>query len=232
MSYLRTYFILVSAIILLLPGAYGLDFSMGISNGIRGASESLGLNAGIDNAFASSTVASPDYYSTINKAEGPGELDFNMSFASGDGGEHVRLIAKMSDSVNHIHDFEIVNQANEEIRVYQSLQVNQGENIECSAQAWNSLGQSTKVGLKIPTGSLIRYSNQGNATDTSVSANQTAIVPSRTKFSVFSEAKREFSTQSSSSTLMSSRAIAAQTNTEVTATKSKTTSKLSILRPA
>jgi hypothetical protein len=232
MSNLKVHFILVSAIILLLPGVYGLDFSMGISNGIKGASESLGLNAGIDNAFASSTVASPGYYSTNSNVVGSGSLDYNESFNSLDGGEHVRLIAKMSDSVYHAHDFKIVNQANEEIRVSESLVVDQGKDIECSAQAWNSLGQSTKVGLKIPTGSLTGYSNQGNATDTSVSANQTAIVPARTKFSVFSEAKREFSTQSSSSTLMSSRAIKAQTNTDVTATRSKTTSKLSILKPA
>lgn len=232
MSHLRIDFILVSAIILLLPGACGLDFSMGTSDGIRGASESLRLNAGIDNAFASSTEASPDYFSTKNEAKGPGELVFDMSFNSSDDNAHVRLIAKMTDSAYHIHTFDIEKQTGDQIRVSESLFVDQGKDIECSAEAWNSQGFSTKVGLKIPEGSLTDYSNYGDADDKSVIADQTAIVPPRTKFSVFTEAKREFSTQKSSSTLMSSRAIKAQTNTDVTTTKSKTTSKLSISKPA
>ena len=41
---------------------------MGTSDGMNGASESLKLNAGLDNAFASSTVASPDYYSTEHES--------------------------------------------------------------------------------------------------------------------------------------------------------------------
>lgn len=232
MSHLRLDFILISAIILLLPGAYGLDFSMGTSDGMTGASESLRLNAGIDNAFASSTVASPGYYSTRNKAEGPGRLDFDMSFDSDDGNAHVRLIAKMSDSVYHNHAFAIEKQTGDQIRVSESLVVDQGKDIECSAEAWNSQGFSTKVGLKIPVGSLTDYSNYGDADDKSVIADQTAIVPPRTKFSVFTEAKREFSTQKSSSTLMSSRAIKAQTNSDVTTSMSKSTSRLSILKPA
>ena len=68
MSYLRIYFILVSAVLLLLPGVFGLDFSTGTSNGMNGASESHKLNTGVDNAFASSTVASPAYYSTSSNS--------------------------------------------------------------------------------------------------------------------------------------------------------------------
>ena len=149
MNYLRIDFILVFAIFLLLPGVYGLDFSMGTSDGINGASERLGLNAGLDNAFASSTLASPDYYSTEMKVVGGGELDFKETFDSLDDGEHVRLIAKMSDSYSHDHAVKIEKRTGEEIRVSESLFVDQGNDIECSAEAWNSLGQSAKVGLKI-----------------------------------------------------------------------------------
>lgn len=228
MSYLRTHLVLISAIILFLPGACGLDFSMGTSNAMNGVSEGLRLNVGADNSFASSTVASPDYYSTSTKVEGPGKLDFDQSFDSLDDGEHVRLIAKMTDSFNHVHDFAIEKQTGDRIKVSESLKVDQGKEIESSAEAWNSQGLSAKVGLKIPEGSLTDYSNYGDAEEESVTADQTAIVPKMTKFSVFSEAERKFSAQSSSSTLMSSRAIKAQTTTTVTATKSKTKS---ILRP-
>ena len=225
MGYLRIDLVLISAIILFFPGACGLDFSMGTSDAMNGVSEGIGLNVGVDNAFASSTVASPDYYSTSTKIEGPGELDFDQSFDSlGDGGEHVRLIAKMKDSSYHVHDFAIEKQTGDRIKVSESLKVDQGKEIECSAEAWNSQGLSAKVGLKIPEGSLTDYSNYGDAEEESVNADQTAIVPKRTKFSVFSEAERKFSTQSSSSTLISSRAINAQTTTTVTANKSKTKS--------
>jgi hypothetical protein len=229
MSHLRINLILVSAVLLLLPGVYGLDFSMGTSNGMNGASESLKLNAGLDNAFASSTVASPGYYTTDSNEVGNGSLDINMSFDSLDGGEHVRLIAKMSDSVYHAHNYSIEKQENDEIRVSETLVVDKGKDIECSAQAWNSLRRSAKVGLKIPAGSLTGYSNFGNATNTIVTAYQTAIVPKRTKFSVFAEAQRGFSSQSTGSTLLSTRALNAETATTVTATRSISKS---ILRPA
>ena len=219
---------MVSAILLLLPGVYGLDFSMGTSNGMDGASESLKLNAGLDSAFASSTVASPGYYSTNSNGVGSGSLDFNQSFVSLDGGEHVRLIAKMSDSVYHAHNFVIEKEAYDQIRVSESLVVDLGKEIECSAQAWNSLRQSAKVGLKIPAGSLTGYSNYGNATDTSVTAYQTAIVPKSTLFNVFAEAKRGYSTQSTSSTLRYPRALKAETTSTVTATKSSTRSILKL----
>ena len=61
-------------------GSIGLDFSMGTSDGMNGASESLRLNAGVDNAFASSTVASPEYYSTNTKVEGAGETGLQSDF--------------------------------------------------------------------------------------------------------------------------------------------------------
>lgn len=225
MSYLRTYLVLISAIILFLPGACGLDFSMGASDAMNGVSGGFSLNVGVDNAFASNIVASPDYYSASTKVEGPGKLDFDQSFDSlDDGGEHVRLIAKMTDSFNHVHDFAIEKQTGDRIRVSQSLKVDHGKDIECSAEAWNSQGLSSKVGLKIPEGSLTDYSNYGDAEEESVTADQTAIVPKRTKFSVFSETERKFSTQSSSSTLMSFREMNAQTTSTVTSTKSKTKS--------
>jgi hypothetical protein len=201
---------------------------MGTSNGMDGASESLKLNAGLDSAFASSTVASPGYYSTNSNGVGSGSLDFNQSFVSLDGGEHVRLIAKMSDSVYHAHNFVIEKEAYDEIRVSESLVVDLGKEIECSAQAWNSLRQSAKVGIKIPAGSLTGYSNYGNATDTSVTAYQTAIVPKSTLFNVFAEAKRGYSTQSTSSTLRYPRALKAETTSTVTATKSSTRSILKL----
>ncbi len=222
MSYLRTYLVLISAIILFFPGACGLDFSMGTSDAMNSVSEGLKLNVGVDSALAGSTVARPDCYSTSTRVEGPGELDFDQSFDSLDGGEHVRLIAKMEDSSYHVHDFAIEKQTGDRIKVSQSLKVDRGENIECSAEAWNSQGLSAKVGLKIPLGSLTDYSNYGDADEESVNADQTAIVPKRTKFSVFSEAERKFSSQSSSSTLLSSREMNAQTTSTVTATKSKT----------
>ena len=229
MSQLGINLILVSAVLLLLPGVYGLDFSMGATNGMNGASESLKLNTGIDNAFASSTVASPGYYSTNSNSVGNGSLNFNESFASLDGGEHVRLIAKMSDSVFHNHDFTIEKRENHQIRVSESLVVDQGKNIECSAQAWNSLGRSAKTGLKIPAGSITGYSNYGNATNTAVTAYQTATLPKMTKFNVFAEAQKGLSSQSTSSTFISTRALKAESITAVTATKSST---VSILRPA
>jgi hypothetical protein len=224
MNYLRTYLVLISAVILFLPGACGLDFSIGTSDAMNGVSEGLKLNLGVDSAFASSTVASPDCYSTRTIIEGPGELDFDHSFDSLEGGEHVRLIAKMSDSVYHVHDFAIEKQTGDRIKVSESLKVDAGKDIECSAQAWNSQGLSAKVGLKIPEGSLTDYSSYGDAEEESVTADQTAIVPKRTKFSVFSEAERKFSTQSSSSTLKSSRDMNAQTSITVTETKSKSKS--------
>jgi hypothetical protein len=193
---------------------------------MNGVSEGLRLNVGVDNSFASSTVASPDCYSTRTKVEGPGKLDFDQSFNSLDGGEHVRLIAKMTDSSNHVHEFAIEKQTGDRIKVSESLIVDQGKEIECSAEAWNSQGQSTKVGLRIPEGSLTDYSNYGDAEEESVTADQTVIVPKRTKFSVFSEAQRKFSTQSSSSTLISFREMNAQTTSTVTATKSKSKSLL------
>jgi hypothetical protein len=226
MSYLRIYLILISAIILFLPGACGLDFSMGASDAMNSVSGGFSLNVGVDNAFASSIVASPDYYSASTKAEGPGKLDFDQSFDSLDGGEHVRLIAKMTDSSYHVHDFAIEKQTGDRIRVSESLKVDQGKDIECSAEAWNSQGLSSKVGLKIPEGSLTDYSNYGDAEEESVTVDQTAIVPKRTKFSIFSEAERKFSAQSSSSTLLSSREINAQTTSTVTATKSKSKGQL------
>ena len=140
----------------------------------------------------------------------------------------MRLIAKMSDSVYHAHDYAVEKQEDDQIRVSESLGGDPGKEIECSAQAWNSMMQSAKVGLKIPAGSLTGYSNYGNATDTSVTAYQTAIVPKRTKFSVFAEAIRGCSAQSTSSTLLSTRALNAETKTTVTATRS---SSKSILRP-
>jgi hypothetical protein len=224
MSHLRISFITVSAILLLLSGVQGLDFSMGISNGMNGASESVKLNTGLESAFASSTVASPGYYSTNSNGVGDGDLDFNQSFESLDGGEQVRLIAKMSDSVYHAHNFVIEKEAYDQIRVSESLVVDQGKDIECSAQAWNSLRQSAKVGIKIPVGSLTGYSNYGNATDTSVTAYQTAIIPKRTLFDVFAEAKRGYSTQSTSSTIRYPVALKAETTSTVTTTKSSTRS--------
>jgi hypothetical protein len=229
MSHLRINLILVSAILLLLPGVFGLDFSMGIFDGINGASEILNLNAGVNNALASRTVASPGYYSTNMNIAGPGILDFDQSFNSLDNGEHVRLIAKMSNSVHHDLNYIIEKQTDSEIRASESLTVDQGINIECSAQAWNSLGQSAKVGLKIPAGSLTSYSNYGDAMDGSATAFQTAVVPKGTKFNVFAEAKRGFSAQSTSSTLLSLQALNATTTTSVSATKTKT---ISIIRPA
>ena len=222
MRYLRMYVVLISAITLFLPGACGLDFSIGTSDAMNGVSGGLKLNVGVDSAFASSTVASPDCYSTHTIIEGPGKLDFDQSFNSLDGGEHVRLTAKMSDSAYHVHDFAVKKQTGDRIKVSESLKVDQGKNIECSAEAWNSQGLSSKVGLKIPEGSLTDYSNYGDAEEESVTADQTAIVPQRTKFSVFSEAERKFSAQSSSSTLMSFREIKAQTTSTVTPTASKT----------
>jgi len=221
MSYLRIYAILISAIILFLPGACGLDFSMGASDAMNGVSGGFSLNVGVDNAFASNIVASPNYYSAITRVEGPGELDFDQSFDSLEGGEHVRLIAKMTDSVYHVHDFAIEKQTGDRIRVSESLKVDQGKEIECSAKAWNSQGLSTKVGLRIPEGSLTDYSNYGDAEEESVAADQTVIVPKRTKFSVFSEAERKFSAQTSSSTLLSIRALNVQTTSTVTPTMSK-----------
>ena len=103
------------------------------------------------------------------KVVGDGELDFKETFDSLDDGEHVRLIAKMSDSSITTMLCHRKTELDDEIRVSESLFVDQGKDIECSAEAWNSLGQSAKVGLKIPEGSLTDYSNYGDATDTNLS---------------------------------------------------------------
>ena len=222
-------FIKLFALLLLLPGANGLDFSMGISNGMNGASECQRMNVGVDSSFVSTTVASPEHYSTAAIAAGSGALNFDETFNSSDNGEHVRLIAKMSNSTSYTHGFAIEEQTGARIRASESLTVDRGRDIEASAQAWNSLGFSAKAGLKIPIGSLTNYSNYGDAMDASVTAYQTAIVPKGTKFNVFAEAKKGFSTQRSSSTMISSRAMNAQTNSTV----NQTTSRMkNILKPA
>ncbi|HUS76508.1 MAG TPA: hypothetical protein VMY43_10945 [Methanothrix sp.] len=217
--------ILLSAIILLLPGAYGLRFSMGIFDGTRGASENLQINAGLETTFSSSIDASPEYYSNTINGGGNGPFSFDETFHSLGGGEHARLIAKWSDSAHYAHDFS-VEQTGERIKVSQLMAVDKGLDIQSSAQAWNSLGQSAKVGIKIPEGSLKDYSNYGDAMDESVTAGQNGIILKGTKFNVFSEASKIYSLQRSSSTVKSFRDLSAETTCYVDSTTSRTRSKI------
>ena len=72
----------VSALLLLLPGAYGLTLSMGISDAAAGAFGSLQVNAGSETSFASKMEACPEYYSSFTTAEGKGKFDFDETFFS------------------------------------------------------------------------------------------------------------------------------------------------------
>ncbi len=227
-SQLKTSLILFSALVLVLPGAYGLGFSFGISDGINGASESLQINAGLEAAFSSSIEASPEYYSSTTNFEGSGPFSFDDTFDSLDGGEHVRLIAKWSDSAHYDHDFTIEKQTGEEVKVSQLMTVDEGKDLYSSAQAWNSLGQSAKVGIKIPAGSLKDYSNYGDAMDKSVTSGQDGIVLKGAKFNVFAEASKKNSFQRSSSTIKSSRDLNAETMCYVDSTTSIIRNKLRI----
>ena len=226
---LKMSLILFSALILLLPGAYGLRFSMGIFDGTRGASENLQINAGPGTAFSSSIEASPEYYSNTVNSGGSGWFSFDETFDSTDGGEHAHLIAGWSDSAHYSHDFTVEKKTGERIRVSQLMTVDKGKDIQSSAQAWNSLGQSAKVGIKVPDGSLTEYSNYGDAMDASVTAGQKAIVPKWTMFTTYSEAKKGYSSQKSSSTARSSKDLNAETTCFVDSTTSRTRS---ILRTA
>ncbi|MFZ1315738.1 hypothetical protein, partial [Methanothrix sp.] len=93
------------------------------------------------------------------------------------------------------------------IRVSQSLDVDQGRMIECSAEAWNSLGQSAKVGLKMDSGSLDGYRSYGDASSDSVVADQEATIPAGSRFSVFSEAKQGIFAMRSMGLMSSSAAL-------------------------
>lgn len=212
--------VLVSVVLLLLPGAYGLDFSMGASNGLNGASESIKLNAPLESTLISSTVASPESHATSMTFIGVGAYDFDETFASLDNGEHVRLIARMEDSKSFVHSYDIEKQQMDRIRVSQSLDVDQGKMIECSTEAWNSFGQAARVGLKISDGSLNHYRSYGDATDDRVVADQKATIPANTKFSVFAEAERGISTQRSMGLMRSSMARDIKTTATVMEKKS------------
>lgn len=225
-SKLRTGPILILAILLLLPGVYGMGFSLGISNGVSGASENFQVCAGPETAFASSIEASPQYYSNTMRAGGVGGFSFDETFDSLDKGEHVRLIAQWSDSANFNHGYTIEKQENEQIRASQSMTVDEGKEIESSALAWNSLGQSAKVGIKIPEGSLKDYSNYGDAMDGSVTVGQEGLVPKVTKFGLFSEAGTKYSLLRSCSTARSSRDLKVETTSSVESNKSRIKIKL------
>lgn len=221
MDGLKISMVLISAVLLLLPGACGLDFSMGTSNGIKGASESIKLNAPLDSSLVSSTEASPESHATSMTFKGTGDYNFTETFDSLDKGEHVRLIAKMADSKRFVHSYDIEKQHKDLIRVSQSLDVDQGKKIECSTEAWNSLGQAARVGLKISSGSLDHYRSYGDAADDKVVADQKATIPGNTKFSVFAEAERDISTQRSMGMMGSSKALDVKTTATVMEKKSK-----------
>jgi hypothetical protein len=223
---LRMGLILVSALLLLLPGAYGLTLSMGIADAAGGAFGSLQVNAGLETSFASKMEACPEYYSSFMTADGKGKFDFDETFHSLDNGEHVRLIAGWSDSDHYSHNHAIELQENGRIRASQQMTVDQGKDIQSSAQAWNSLEQSFKVGIKIPAGSLQGYSNYGDAMDESVTAGQAGIVSKGTKFTVSAETKSKYSLQRSSSTVRSSRDVKAETTGYVDLSRSTIRSKM------
>lgn len=221
MDGLKISMVLISAVLLLLPGVYGLDFSMGTSNGINGASESIKLNAPLDSSLVSSTQAGPESHATSMTFKGIGSYDFNQTFASLDNGEHVRLIARMADSEGFVHSYDIEKQEKDRIRVSQSLDVDKGQFIECSTEAWNSIGQAARVGLKIASGSLDHYRSYGDATDDKVVADQKATISANSKFSVFAEAERDISTQRSMGMMRSSKALDVKTTATVMEKKSK-----------
>jgi len=221
MDGLKISMVLISAVLLLLPGAYGLDFSMGTSNGINGASESIKLDAPLESSLVSSTEASPMSHASSMTFKGSGDYNFTETFSSLDEGEHVRLIAKMEDSKKFVHSYRIEKREMDRIRVSQSLDVDQGKMIECSTEAWNSLGQAARVGLKISSGSLNGYKSYGDATDDKVVADQEATIPANTRFSVFAEAERDISTQRSMGLMRSSMALDVKTTATVMEKKSK-----------
>lgn len=205
--------ILISAILLLLPGAFGLDYSMGTSNGINGASESIKLNAPLESSLISSTEASPVSHVTSTTFKGNGPYKFEKTFSSLSKGEHVRLIAGMKDSKSFVHSCDIETRKWDRIRVSQSLDVDQGRMIECSTEAWNSFGQSAKVGLKMDSGSLDGYRSYGDASSDSVVADQEATIPAGSRFSVFSEAKQGIFAMRSMGLMSSSAALDIKTTT-------------------
>lgn len=178
---------LVLALLLLLPGVYGLDMQLGTSNGNMGATESIKLSVPLESSVVSSTEASPNKHSTGMTIKGEGAYKFEQTFNSLENGEHVLLTASMKDSKRFVHGYNIEKQENDRIRVSQSLTVDQGKYIDCSAQAWNSQGQAAKVGLKIPEGSLSDYSSYGDATDKMVVAEQKATIPEDVQFAVFAQ---------------------------------------------
>ena len=212
---------LISAFLLLLTGAYGLNFSMGTSDGIKGASESVKLAAPLDSSMYSSTEASPKSHATSMTFKGSGAYDFDQTFDSQDLGEHVHLKATMEDSKEFIHSYDIEKQEKDRIRVSQSLDVDQGKFIACYTEAWNSMGQLARVGLKIESGSLNNYRSYGDATDEKVVADQKATIPAKTRSAVFAEAEREISTQKSRGLIYSSKALDVKTTATVMEKKSK-----------
>jgi len=212
---------LISAFLLLLTGAYGLDFSIGTSNGINGASESIKLDAPLDSSLVSSTEVSPENHATSMTFKGSGAYDFEQTFDSQDLGEHVRLTARMQDSKEFIHSYDIEKQEKDRIQVSQSLYVDTGKFIECSTEAWNSMGQAARVGLKIESGSLNNYRSYGDATDEKVVADQKATIPAKTRFSVFADAEREISTQKSRGLICSPKSLNVKTTATVMEKKSK-----------
>lgn len=228
MDGLKISMIMVSMILLLLPGAYGLDFSMGTSNGIKGASESIKLNAPLESSIISSTEACPNMHVTGIMIKGSGAYEFDQTFDSLNKGEHVRLAVSMEDSKNFIHGYQIEKQKKDSIKVSQSLTVNQGKKIECSAEAWNSRGQAAMVGLKISEGSLTDYRSYGDATDDKVVADQKAIIPEKTRFAVFTEAEQKIANQKSMCLVSSSKALDIETTSTVKQKKSTISNKLSI----
>lgn len=227
MDGLKISMVLISAILLLLPGVYGLDFSMGTSNGINGASESIKLNAPLDSSLVSSTEASPESHATSMIFKGSGSYDFEETFDSLDDGEHVRLTAKMADSKRFVHSYDIEKREMDRIRVSQSLDVKQGQFIECSTEAWNSRGQAARVGLKVSSGTLNNYKSYGDATDNEVVADQKATIPGNTRFSVFAEAERDISNQRSMGMMRSSKALEVKTTANAMEKKSKMMSTVS-----
>ena len=180
---------LILALMLLLPAAYGLDMRMGVSNADKGSSENIKLKVPLEGSVISSTELSPDSHLTDMVIKSEGAYDFDQTFNSLDNGEHVLLTAKMQDSKRFVHSYNIEKQKEDRIRVSQSLSVDQGKYIECTAQAWNSNGQAARVGLKIPAGSLTDYSSYGEATDDAVVADQKAAIPEDVQFALFAQAE-------------------------------------------
>jgi hypothetical protein len=159
--------------------------------------------------------------------KGSGAYDFEETFDSLDKGEHVHLNATMQDSKEFIHSYDIEKQEKDRIRVSQSLDVDQGKFISCYTEAWNSMGQLARVGLKIESGSLNNYRSYGDATDKKVVADQKATIPAKTRFSVFADAEREISAQKSRGLIYSSKALDVKTTATVMEKKSKISSVVS-----